>query len=136
MSGRPMIGEIQEIVRNHCLHPVYFGDGETVCPRCKEIEDAIIARVIPHDRYGRPLRYRAKASPVNIWIRCALGMAWWLGTILAYGHMAEALVKAWGWEDPSQFWIGGIVYAIVTFGLVWYGIQAREEAHVWEAEEW
>ncbi|NKU18372.1 hypothetical protein GS907_07275 [Rhodococcus hoagii] len=136
MSRRPMTGDIQEAVRRHCLHPVQFGDGDTVCPVCKDIEDELIHLTIPHDVYGRPLRYREEASPRNIWTRFMLGFVWWLGTVIAYGEMAEALVDHWGWEGPSMFWIGGIVYAIVTFGLVMYGAQAREEAHMWEVEEW
>lgn len=133
---RPTIDVIQEAVWNRCAHPVQFGDGDTTCPRCNVLIDDLVHLTIPHDVYGRPVRFREKASARNILVRMVLGAAWWFGTLWAYIEMVEALVDHWGWDDPSGFVFGGIAYAIVTLCLVVYGIEAREEAHMWEAREW
>ncbi|NKW26812.1 hypothetical protein GS946_05405 [Rhodococcus hoagii] len=129
-------GAVRNAIEYRCAHPMSGDDEMGQCSRCRDILDDVLRITVARDVYGRPLRYREEASETNIWIRCALGLVWWIGTVLAYGHMAEALVKAWGWQDPSLLWFGGIVYAIVTAGLVVYGIEARQYAHEWEVEEW
>ncbi|MBM4525150.1 hypothetical protein GS462_11080 [Rhodococcus hoagii] len=135
MSRHFDAGAVRNAIEYRCAHPMSGDDEMGQCSRCRDILDDVLRITVARDAYGRPLRYREEASETNIWVRWTLGMAWWIGTTFVYGHIAEALVKTWEWEDPSLFVIGGIVYAIVTFGLVVYGIQAREHAHEWEVEQ-